>query len=91
MSLRKNDAMADMDIISSDETGANDFFVHLTYRILILREIKIGKKYVLLVTEKGLGKLVDIDEYSSKSRNRKGVMTMKFRKIKEVSHLIRTK
>ena len=66
LNLREGDEMADFDIVRPSPKGANG--ADAAHRDM-----------VLVVTEKGYGKLMDIDEFKIQKRGLRGVIALKFK------------
>lgn len=66
--LREGDAIVDMDILSEEQTASAGAGGD-------------NKVYALLVTEKGFGKRIDIEDFHVKGRRGKGVTAIKFKKV----------
>eukprot|EP01038_Epipyxis_sp_PR26KG_P009141 gene9141-12327_t len=65
LKLRDGDSMADMDILRSSAKGPND--------------PALNASYILVITERGYGKRIPIDEFRTIKRGGKGVFIIKFK------------
>jgi DNA gyrase subunit A len=79
LKLREGDEMADIDIIRASLISASNLAIEAAAAPLAKKSTGADDLFVLVVTEKGYGKRITMDEFKIQKKGGKGVTALKFK------------